>query len=199
MSLWSEAFNTVSLFAEKQLGGILPRTKRQQQFDQFQKVLWNVLENVPCEVYLFAGTAVVYCVYQKLYNGSNSNSNTGDGSNPSKSRLTAEEIEWEAKMYAQKKQSNYKDPGLQAVMSAMSETKKKLRRVENPEEARKQKLKTLKVQAKSVTPLGISKDSLQVKLSSLRKVENEPIQKENEASSSYLKEWRSRLRNVAVN
>lgn len=203
MSIWSDAFKSVCLFAEEQLSGILPLndTKRYRRTEQLERFLRNVFENVPLEVYLFTGTAIAYCVYQKLCHYRD-DSNGGSHPSQPRKRLTAEELAWEAKIHAQKKQSNYKDPSLQAVMSAMSETKKKLRRVDNPEEARKQKLKTLKVQAKSkaTTPLGISTDSLQGKLSSLKKVEKDNnIQKENEVSfDSYLKEWRNRLRNVAI-
>lgn len=220
---WRESVQSVRrFFVEQQpLGGLsfLLRpppnedTNRHRRTEQLELIVRHVLANVPLEVYLFAGTAVLYCAIRRWYSGndnSNNNNNNNNNSPTESRRLTTEELEWEAKIHAQKKQSNYKDPSLQAVMSAMSETKKKLRRVDNPEEARKQKLKTLKVQAKSkaTTALGISSDSLQGKLSSLKKVEQKdsstnhqhPKEKNKETSSdSYLKEWRNRLRNVAVN
>jgi hypothetical protein len=205
MSLWLESsLTSVRKLADEAVGRIFPTDKKSdQRIEQLEKYVRKALENIPFEMYLFAGTAILYCASRRLLRNNDNNNDSSSPSNDTRRQLTAEELEWEAIIHAQKKQSNYKDPSLQAVMSAMSETKKKLRQVENPEEARKQKLKTLKVQAKSkaTTALGISEESLQGKLSSLKKVEKDSSNpsKESDASDSYLKEWRNRLRNVAVN
>ena len=133
MSLWTQSAQSIRLFTEKQFGGISYKWKRHRRTEQLETIVRNALKNVPLEVYLFAGTAILYCAFRKLCNYQSDNSGNGDSSNSEpRKRLTAKELEWEAKIHAQKKQSNYKDPSLQAVMSAMSVVLKSLLAVSKP-------------------------------------------------------------------
>merc|ERR1711862_201425 len=74
--------------------------------------------------------------------------------------------EQEAKDYENRKNTGFKDPGLQKHMKECENQKKKLRHVEDPEIARKKKIQQIKENNKekeTVGPLGITQNELQNK------------------------------------
>ena len=78
----------------------------------------------------------------------------------------------EANDYDDRKNNGFKDPGLQKHMDECNKQKKKLRKVEDPEVARKKKIQQIQVDSKekeNVGPLGITQNELQNKRNNLKK------------------------------
>jgi hypothetical protein len=126
-----------------------------------QGVLETILGISP-DLALFLGTALWFRFWRRRSGGSDRGGNlrTGDPTD-------------EAELYQQKKERGFKDPSLYNFIDTCVETKKTLRKVEDPENARKEKLKTIRQaqQAKPRGPLGLSPDCLKNSREGLRPID----------------------------
>jgi hypothetical protein len=157
----------LTLFAASALGFRFVRRRFGRSNDTINRprtTMQGVLETIlglSPDLALFLGTALWFGFWRRGPGGSGRGGNlrTGDPTD-------------EAELYQQKKERDFKDPSLYNFIDTCVETKKNLRKVEDPLKARKEKLKTIR-QAQEAKPhglLGLSPDFLKNSREGLRPI-----------------------------